>query len=54
MILDGLSFTSEAQVREVVMKECPKGDAFEVFLDPMLLWCCDPGYSPVTNWEMPT
>jgi hypothetical protein len=54
VILDGLSFTSEAQVKEVVMKECPKVDAFEVFLDPMSLWCCDPGYSPVTNWEKTT
>ncbi len=38
VILDGLAFTAEAQVREVVMRECPKGDAFEVFLDPMSLW----------------
>ena len=51
MILDGLAFTSEAQVKEVVIRECPEGDAFEVFLDPMLLWCCNPCYSPVTNWE---
>jgi hypothetical protein len=37
VILDGLSFMSESQVREVVIKECPVGDAFEVFLDTMLL-----------------
>ncbi len=54
VILDGLAFTSEAQVKKVVMRECPKGDAFEVFLDPMLLWCWDLGYSPVTNWEKTT
>jgi hypothetical protein len=50
-ILDGLGFASEAQVREVVEMECPGGDAFEVFLDVVFLWCCDPGYAPATNWE---
>ena len=54
VILNGLAFTSEAQVKEVVMRECPEGDTFEMFLDPMSLWCCDPGYSPVTNWEKTT
>jgi len=39
-ILDGLGFASEAQVREVVERECPGGDAFEVFLDVVSLWCC--------------
>ncbi len=28
VILDGLDFTSEAQVGEVVMRECPKGGRF--------------------------
>jgi hypothetical protein len=49
--LDGLVFSSEAQVKEVVMRECPTGDAFEVFLDVMSLFCCDPSYSPATGWE---
>jgi hypothetical protein len=53
-ILDGLGFASEAQVREVVEMECPRGDAFEVFLDVVSLWCCDPGYAPATNWEKTT
>ena len=53
-ILDGLGFTSEAQVREVVEMEFPGGDAFEVFLDVVSLWCCDPGYAPATNWEKTT
>ena len=48
-ILDGLGFASEAQVREVVERECPGGDAFVVFLDIVSLWCCDPGYAPATN-----
>jgi hypothetical protein len=51
VVLDGLGFASQAHVKEVVMRECPEGGAFEVFLDPMLLWCCNPGYSLVTNWE---
>ncbi len=50
-VLDGLGFGSEGQVREVVMKESPKGDAFEVFLDVMSLFCCDPAYVPVAGWE---
>ncbi len=54
VILDGLSFTSESQVREVVIKDCPEGGAFEVFLDAMLLWCCNLAYSPVPNWEKTT
>ena len=49
--MDGLVFSSEAQVKEVVMRECPTGDAFEVFLDVMSLFCCDPSYSPATGWE---
>jgi hypothetical protein len=36
-ILDGLGFASEAQVREVVERECLGGDAFEVFLDVVSL-----------------
>jgi len=51
VVLDGLVFSSKAQVKEVVMKEYPMGDAFEVFLDMMSLFCCDPSYSPATGWE---
>ena len=49
--MDGLVFSSEAQVKEVVMKECPNGDAFKVFLDVMSLFCCDPLYTPATGWK---
>jgi hypothetical protein len=42
VVLDSLSFTCKAQVREVVMRECSEGDAFKVFLDVMSLFCCDP------------
>jgi len=50
-VLDGLGFASEAMVTILVMKECPKGDAFEVFLDVTSLFCCDSTYSPVSGWE---
>ncbi len=51
VVLDGLGFLSEADAKDVVLKECPKGDAFEVFLDIMLLFCCDPVYFPAMGWE---
>jgi hypothetical protein len=54
VVLDGLGFVSEAQVKVVVLEECPEGDAFEVFLDPMSLFCCDPVYIPVTGWKKTT
>ncbi len=41
--MEGLSFTSKSQVRKMVIKECPEGGTFEVFLDAMPLWCCNPG-----------
>ena len=53
-VLDSLGFASEAMVRILVMKECPKGDAFEVFLDVTSLFCCDSTYSPVSGWEKST
>jgi len=53
-VLDGLGFASEAMVRILVIKECPKGDAFEVFLDVTSLFCCDSTYSPASGWEKAT
>jgi hypothetical protein len=53
-VLDGLSFTSEAQVREAVLRECPKEDPLVVFLDMMSLFCCNPVYVPVPGWEKKT
>ncbi len=53
-VLDGLGFASEAMVRILVMKECPKGDAFEVFLDVTSIFCCDSTYSPMSEWEKST
>ena len=49
-VLDGLAFRSEAQALEAVQREAPDGDAFEVFLDVMSLFCCDQSYEPSTSW----
>ncbi len=35
---------------EVVLVEAPDGDAFEVFLDVMSLFCCDQNYDPSSGW----
>ncbi len=51
VMLDGLGFSSEAHAKDMVLKECPKGDAFEVFWDIMPLFCCNPAYVPATGWE---
>jgi hypothetical protein len=48
--LNGLAFCLEAQAIEVVLVEAPDGDAFEVFLDFMSLFCCDQNYDPSSGW----
>ncbi len=50
-MLDGLGFASKVMVRILVMKECPKGDAFEIFLDVTSIFCCNSMYSPTLGWE---
>jgi hypothetical protein len=45
------TFTSEMQLLELCMKECPKGDAFSAFVDPMVVFCHDAAYSPLSGWE---
>ncbi len=45
------TFTSEMQLLELFMKECPKGDAFLAFVDPMVVFCHDAVYSPLSGWE---
>ena len=37
-----------------MLLECPLGDAFEVFLDVVLLFYCNPTYAPVAGWEKTT
>jgi hypothetical protein len=44
-------FTSEIHLLQLFMKECPKGDAFAAFVDPMVVFCFDQSYSPLTGWE---
>jgi hypothetical protein len=48
-VLDGLGFASEVMVHLLVMKECPKGDTFKVFLDVTSIFCCDSMYSPASG-----
>jgi hypothetical protein len=54
VVLDGLGFTTEAQVRATVLLECPLGNAFKVFLGVVLLFCCNPMYAPIAGWEKTT
>jgi hypothetical protein len=51
ILLDGLALLSDPQALEAVLAECPDGDAFEVFLEVMLLFCCIPAYEPAPGWE---
>jgi hypothetical protein len=48
------TFTSEIHLLQLCIKECPKGDAFKAFVDPMVEFCFDQSYSPLTGWEMLT
>ena len=50
-VLASLGFASEAMVRILVVQECPRDNAFEVFLDVTSLFCCDSMYSPASGWE---
>jgi hypothetical protein len=48
------TFSSEIQVMQIAMKECPQGDAFALFVDPVSIYCHDAMYSPVVGWEKTT
>jgi hypothetical protein len=48
------TFSSEIQVMQIAMKECPQGDAFALFVDPVSIYCHDSMYSPVVGWEKTT
>ena len=54
VVLGNMTFTSEAQIMQLVMLECPSGDAFEIFTDVVSLPCFDSGYEPATGWEKTT
>ncbi len=51
VLLGRHTFTSELHLTQLCVKECPKGDAFAAFVDPMLVFCFDQGYSPLAGWE---
>jgi hypothetical protein len=54
VVLGNMTFTSEAQIMQLVMMECPSGEAFEIFTDVMSLPCFDSSYEPVAGWEKTT
>jgi hypothetical protein len=39
---------------QLVMMECPSGDAFEIFTNVMSLPCFDSSYKPIIGWEKTT
>ncbi len=42
-------FTSEPQLFTSAMLDCPQGDAFALFVDPVSLFCHDAPYNPCTG-----
>ncbi len=53
-VLGHHTFALEGNVKDLAMLECPSGDAFAVFLDPMVLFNHNAMYVPVSNWEKTT
>jgi hypothetical protein len=51
VVLGRHTFTSELQLLQLCLKECPKGDAFAAFIDPMVVFCFDPSYVLMTGWD---
>jgi hypothetical protein len=51
VVLGKYTFKSELHLMELCMNECPKGDAFAAFVDPMIIFCFDPSYIPIVGWE---
>ncbi len=51
VVLGKYTFTLKLQLIELCMKECPKGDAFAAFVNPMIIFCFDPSYIPIAGWE---
>ncbi len=52
LMLGKHTFTSEVRLLELCMKECPKGNSFAVVEAPMVVFCFDLSYVPLTGWEM--
>ncbi len=53
-VLGRHTFTSEMAVWNIAMEECPSGDAFSVFVEPMILFCHDAVFFLVVSWEKTT
>ena len=51
VVLGRLMFTSKLQLLALCMKECPNGDAFSAFINPIVIFCHDALYVPLTGWE---
>jgi hypothetical protein len=51
VVLGRFIFTSELQLLALCLKECPNGEAFFAFVDPMVVFCHDAAYTPLTGWE---
>jgi hypothetical protein len=51
VVVGRFTFTSELELTKLCIKECPKGDAFAAFVDPMIIFCFDPSYVPIAGWE---
>ena len=51
VILGRFTFTSELHLLALCMKECPNGEANSAFVDPMVVFCHDAAYTPLTGWE---
>ena len=45
------TFTLELHLSRLCVKECPKGGVFAAFVDPMVIFCFYPSYTPLTGWE---
>jgi hypothetical protein len=54
MVFGCHTFTLEQHVMDVVMVECPQGDAFSLFVDPMSIFCHDKMYSPYAGCQKET
>ena len=48
------TFTSELQVLQLAMAECPGGEAFALFVNPISIFCHDSAYSPSASWQKDT
>ncbi len=38
----------------MALAECPRGEAFAFFVDPVFIFCHDAQYSPGSNWQKDT